>query len=67
MSGILYSVAILRQSVDRLRSTQRSPRRAWASPRPQVAGHPFNTVQVHETRSSQSLSFDLRSKSCRMR
>ena len=27
-----------------VRSTRRTPRRAWAFPRPQVAGHPFNTV-----------------------
>ena len=30
--------------VEKLRSTQRTHRRAWAFPRPQVASHPFNTV-----------------------
>ena len=34
----------LRVMVKKLRSTRRTPRRAWAFPRPQVAGHPFNTV-----------------------
>ena len=41
-SGI-YSV-LLWVMVEKLRSTQRIPRRAWAFPRPQVAGHPFTTV-----------------------
>ena len=30
--------------IEKLRSTQRTPRRAWAFPMPQVAGHPFNIV-----------------------
>ena len=34
----------LQVMVEKLRSTRRTPRCAWAFPRPQVAGHPFNTV-----------------------
>ena len=30
--------------VEKLRTTQRTPRYAWAVARRQVAGHPFNTV-----------------------
>ena len=40
---------------------------SWAFPKPQVAGHPFNTVFMGVQNSTESISFDLRSKSCRMR
>ena len=52
----VFLIAILCQSVDRLRCTQKTHKRAWASARPQVAGHPFNTVQVREYGSPQRVS-----------